>query len=53
MSYGNSRQPGSPHHDDQLAMLAQGRFRELWLQRAQVEVNLEARTPLAGAPRSR
>lgn len=53
MSYGNSRQPGSRHHDDQLEMLSQGKFRELWLQRAQVEANLEERTPLAGAPRSR
>jgi acyl-homoserine lactone acylase PvdQ len=53
MSYGNSRQKGSGHHADQLSMLSRGEFRELWLQRAQVEANLEERTPLPGAPRAR
>jgi acyl-homoserine-lactone acylase len=52
MSYGNSRQPGTAHHADQLQMLARGEFRELWLQRAQVEAHLEERTPLPQAPRS-
>jgi acyl-homoserine-lactone acylase len=51
MSYGNSRQPGSPHQADQLQMLSRGDFRELWLQRSQVEANLEERTVLPGAPR--
>ncbi len=53
MSYGNSRQKGTTHHADQLQMLARAQFRELWLQRAQVEANLEERTPLPGAPRAR
>jgi acyl-homoserine-lactone acylase len=52
MSYGNSRQPGSRHQADQLPMLSRGEFRELWLQRSQVEANLEDRTLLPGAPRS-
>jgi len=34
-------------------MLSHGQFRELWLRRAQVEANLEERTPLPGAPRAR
>lgn len=53
MSYGNSRQRGSPHHADQLGMLSRGQLRELWLQRDQVEAHLEERMPLPGAPRSR
>jgi acyl-homoserine lactone acylase PvdQ len=53
MSYGNSRQKGTTHHADQLQMLSGRQFRELWLQRAQVEANLEERTPLPGAPRAR
>jgi acyl-homoserine-lactone acylase len=51
MSYGNSRQRGTRHHADQLQMLSRGEFRELWLQRSQVEANLEERTPLPRAPR--
>jgi len=50
MSYGNSRQPGSRHHADQLEMLSRGQFRELWLQRSQIEANLEERSALPGAP---
>jgi acyl-homoserine-lactone acylase len=46
MSYGNARQPGSTHRSDQLGLLSQRRFRELWLQRADVEANAEARTAL-------
>jgi acyl-homoserine lactone acylase PvdQ len=53
MSYGNSRQPGTKHHADQLQLLSRGEFRELWLQRAQIEANLEERTPLGGAPAKR
>ncbi len=53
MSYGNSRQPGSTHHSDQLGLLARNEFRELWLQRSEIEANLEERTPLTGAPRAR
>lgn len=47
MSYGNARQPGTPHYNDQLEQLSRGEFRELWLQRAQIEANLAERTPLA------
>jgi acyl-homoserine-lactone acylase len=46
MSYGNSRQPGSAHRSDQLALLSRRQFRELWLQRSQVEAHTEARTAL-------
>ena len=47
MTYGNSRQPGTTHYDDQVQMLADGEYRKLWLQRDEVEANLERRTPLA------
>lgn len=43
MSYGNSSQPGSPHRSDQLGLLSEKRFRQLWLTRAEVEANLERR----------
>lgn len=46
MSYGNSRQPGTRHYSDQLTLLSEGKYRELWLQRDQVEANLSERTPL-------
>ena len=46
MSYGNARQPGTPHYSDQLQMLSDGVYRELWLQREEVEANLAERTPL-------
>ena len=46
MTYGNSRQPGTPHHDDQVQMLADGTYRELWLRREQVEANLSSRIEL-------
>lgn len=46
MSYGNSRQRGSKHRSDQLAHLSKHEFRELWLQRSQIEANLEETTEL-------
>lgn len=46
MSYGNSRQPGTKHHSDQLTHLSKHEFRELWLQRARVEANTIERTAL-------
>ena len=46
MTYGNARQPGSPHRSDQLGMLARHELRELWLQRADVEKNLSEREEL-------
>lgn len=41
MTYGNSSQPGSPHRSDQLQFLATKSFRTLWLERTDVEHNLE------------
>lgn len=46
MSYGNSRQPGTTHYNDQLQLLSDNKFRELWLRREQVEENLSERTPI-------
>lgn len=50
MSYGNARQPGSPHRNDQLPLFTQGRLRPLWLLRSDVEANTESVTPLGSAP---
>jgi acyl-homoserine-lactone acylase len=46
MTYGNSRQRGTKHRSDQLTHLSKHEFRELWLQRRQIEANLSERTPL-------
>jgi acyl-homoserine-lactone acylase len=46
MSYGNSRQRGTKHRSDQLEHLSNHEFRELWLQRAQIEANLAETTEL-------
>ncbi len=43
LSYGNASQPGSPHHGDQLPLLARGELRPCWRTRAEIEANLEAR----------
>jgi acyl-homoserine-lactone acylase len=43
MSYGNSSQPGTAHRSDQLGLVGEKRFRQLWLTRADVERNLEKR----------
>jgi acyl-homoserine-lactone acylase len=40
LTYGNSSQPGSPHHTDQLPLLAKKQLRTAWLTRAEVEANL-------------
>jgi len=45
MSYGNSRQPGTRHYSDQLSMLSDHQFRELWLQRSQIEAHTAETTP--------
>ncbi len=50
MSYGKSRQKGTPHYSDQLQMLSDHKFRELWLRRGQVEANTAEVTELSGAP---
>ncbi|UXC93042.1 MULTISPECIES: penicillin acylase family protein [Sphingobium] len=44
MSYGNSSQPGSKHNSDQLPLLADKKFRTLWIDRADVEQHLEEKT---------
>ena len=46
MSYGNSRQRNSKHRGDQLQLLHDHQFRELWLQRSQIEAHTEERTDL-------
>ncbi len=43
MSYGNSSQPGSPHTNDQLRFLSDKTYRTLWVNRQDVEANLEER----------
>lgn len=46
LSYGNASQPGSPHSNDQLRLIAEQRMRPSWRTRADVEANLESRTPV-------
>jgi len=46
MSYGNSRQRGTKHRSDQLQHLSNHEFRELWLQRKQIEANISDVTEL-------
>ena len=41
LSYGDSSQPGSAHHSDQLPLLSRGQLRDAWLTRAEVEKHLE------------
>ena len=41
LSYGDSSQPGSPHHSDQLSLLSASQYRDAWRTRQQVEANLE------------
>ena len=50
MSYGNERQAGTTHYNDQLQLLSDNEFRELWLRREQVEANMEERTTFDSAP---
>ncbi|MPT47149.1 MAG: acylase [Sphingobium sp.] len=44
MSYGNSSQPGSKHNSDQLKYVASKTFRKLWIDRKEIEQNLEETT---------
>ena len=46
MSYGNSRQRGTTHRSDQLTHLSRHEFRELWMQRAQIEAHISEKTEL-------
>jgi acyl-homoserine-lactone acylase len=50
LSYGNASQPGAPHNGDQLRLIAEKRMRPSWRTRADVEANLESRTPITRAP---
>jgi acyl-homoserine-lactone acylase len=43
VSYGNSSQPGSPHHEDQLPLLSQKKLRPVYRQRAEVEQHVESK----------
>ncbi|MBB2174046.1 acylase [Gluconacetobacter asukensis] len=46
LSYGNSSQPGSIHHTDQLSYLSNKTLRDLWLTRDEVEKHVEYIDPL-------
>jgi acyl-homoserine-lactone acylase len=43
LGYGNASKTGSPHRTDQLALLARNQLRSVWMQRGDVEANLERR----------
>lgn len=43
LSYGDSSQPGSPHHTDQLQLVAEKKWRDVWRTKAEIEANLESR----------
>jgi acyl-homoserine-lactone acylase len=43
VSYGDSSQPGSPHHTDQLPLVEHKQWRDVWRTRAEIEANLENR----------
>ncbi len=44
MTYGNSRKAGTTHYNDQLDHFVNNQYRELWLQRSDIEANMESRT---------
>ncbi|MBW8746486.1 MAG: penicillin acylase family protein [Acidobacteria bacterium] len=46
VSYGNCSQPGCKHHTDQLPLMRDKQWRDLWLSRKEVEGNLEKRDAL-------
>jgi acyl-homoserine-lactone acylase len=41
VSYGDSSQPGSPHHTDQLPLFEHKQWRDVWRTRSEIEANLE------------
>jgi acyl-homoserine-lactone acylase len=43
VSYGNSSQPGSPHHEDQLPLLSQKKLRPVYRLRKEVEQHVESK----------
>ncbi|MFW6202155.1 MAG: penicillin acylase family protein, partial [Gemmatimonadota bacterium] len=46
LTYGNASRPDSPHHLDQLPLLSRREMRDVWLEREEIEANLESRTPI-------
>jgi acyl-homoserine-lactone acylase len=44
MSYGDSSQPGTKHHNDQLKYVASRTLRTLWVKRPEVEKHVEEKT---------
>ena len=46
VSYANCSQPGCKHHTDQLPLMRDKQWRDLWVSRKEVESNLEKRDPL-------
>jgi acyl-homoserine-lactone acylase len=43
LSYGNSSQPGSSHHTDQLQLVEEKKWRDVWRTKGEIEANLESR----------
>jgi acyl-homoserine-lactone acylase len=50
LSYGNASQPGSPHANDQLRLIAEKRMRPSWRSRTDIEANLESRMAIERTP---
>jgi acyl-homoserine-lactone acylase len=46
LGYGNASQPGSPHIDDQLQLMADKKLHPVWRERKEIEANLERREQL-------
>jgi acyl-homoserine-lactone acylase len=43
LSYGDSSQPGSPHHTDQLQLVEHKQWRDVWRTKREIEANLESK----------
>jgi acyl-homoserine-lactone acylase len=43
LGYGNASQPGSPHLEDQLPLMAEKTLHPVWRERTDIEANLESR----------
>lgn len=43
LSYGDSSQPGSPHHTDQLQLVEQKQWRDVWRTKSEIEANVESK----------
>lgn len=43
LSYGDSSQPGSPHHTDQLQLVEHKQWRDVWRTKSEIEANLESK----------